>query len=233
VLLAALLVFAATKPPHCREKKEERLRGIAAHKAHILAAKSVADIMRTSLGPKVREFCRALARANRVRGLFLGQTSVRAGAVWQCAVELLFTLLLGREWTKCSSRKMVLMYSCFVCLCLFMLRLLFSLVLLGDVVISNDGATIMDLMMVENQVAKLMVELSKSQVALSLAHHLSFVYTSARMTKLVMARREWWCWLVPCWSTLCLCWTRLGSGCLFTAFLPDRWSIGYPPHPRC
>src|SRR6187551_2111199 len=33
----------------------------------------------------------------------------------------------------------------------------------GDLVISNDGATIMDLMMVENQVAKLMVELSKSQ----------------------------------------------------------------------
>src|SRR6187551_132283 len=35
----------------------------------------------------------------------------------------------------------------------------------GDLVISNDGATIMDLMMVENQVAKLMVELSKSQDA--------------------------------------------------------------------
>lgn len=33
----------------------------------------------------------------------------------------------------------------------------------GDLVISNDGATIMDLMMVENQVAKLLVELSKSQ----------------------------------------------------------------------
>jgi T-complex protein 1 subunit epsilon len=33
----------------------------------------------------------------------------------------------------------------------------------GDLVISNDGATIMELMMVENQVAKLMVELSKSQ----------------------------------------------------------------------
>ena len=33
----------------------------------------------------------------------------------------------------------------------------------GDLVISNDGATIMELMMVENQVGKLLVELSKSQ----------------------------------------------------------------------
>ena len=35
----------------------------------------------------------------------------------------------------------------------------------GDLVISNDGATIMELMLVENQTAKLMVELSKSQDA--------------------------------------------------------------------
>ena len=33
----------------------------------------------------------------------------------------------------------------------------------GDVTCTNDGATIMDQMVVENQVAKLMVELSKSQ----------------------------------------------------------------------
>lgn len=33
----------------------------------------------------------------------------------------------------------------------------------GDVTISNDGATIMDQMQVENQIAKLMVQLSKSQ----------------------------------------------------------------------
>lgn len=34
----------------------------------------------------------------------------------------------------------------------------------GDVTVTNDGATILDKMQVENQVAKLMVELSKSQV---------------------------------------------------------------------
>ena len=33
----------------------------------------------------------------------------------------------------------------------------------GDVTITNDGATILDQMMVKNQVAKLLVELSKSQ----------------------------------------------------------------------
>nr|BAN37532.1 chaperonin containing TCP-1 epsilon subunit, putative [Entamoeba histolytica] len=34
------------------EKKENRLKGVEATKAHILAAKSVADILKTSLGPK-------------------------------------------------------------------------------------------------------------------------------------------------------------------------------------
>ena len=33
----------------------------------------------------------------------------------------------------------------------------------GDITVTNDGATILEKMMVENQVAKLMVELSKSQ----------------------------------------------------------------------
>ena len=33
----------------------------------------------------------------------------------------------------------------------------------GDVVVSNDGATIMDQMEVTHQIAKLLVELSKSQ----------------------------------------------------------------------
>jgi len=34
----------------------------------------------------------------------------------------------------------------------------------GDVTITNDGATILDRMDVDNQIAKLMVQLSKSQV---------------------------------------------------------------------
>ena len=33
----------------------------------------------------------------------------------------------------------------------------------GDITITNDGATIMDKMDVEHQIAKLMVQLSKSQ----------------------------------------------------------------------
>jgi T-complex protein 1 subunit epsilon len=78
-----------------REAKEERLKGLAAHKAHILAAKAVADVLKSSLGP---------------RGLD--------------------KMLVSPD---------------------------------GDVTVTNDGATILDEMHVENQVAKLMVELSKSQ----------------------------------------------------------------------
>ena len=33
----------------------------------------------------------------------------------------------------------------------------------GDVTVTNDGATILDMMQVEHQIAKLMVDLSKSQ----------------------------------------------------------------------
>ena len=34
----------------------------------------------------------------------------------------------------------------------------------GDITITNDGATILDMMQVENQIGKLLVELSRSQV---------------------------------------------------------------------
>mmetsp|Transcript_15323 Transcript_15323/g.22937 ORF Transcript_15323/g.22937 Transcript_15323/m.22937 type:complete len:536 (-) Transcript_15323:44-1651(-) len=78
-----------------REVKEKRLTGLEAHKSHILAARAIADILKSSLGP---------------RGLD--------------------KMLVSPD---------------------------------GDVTITNDGATILDEMHVENQVAKLMVELSKSQ----------------------------------------------------------------------
>jgi len=77
------------------QDKKERLTGLDAHKAHILAAKVVASTMRTSLGPK------------------------------------------GLDKMMVSSD--------------------------GDVTVTNDGATILSLMDVEHQVAKLMVQLSKSQ----------------------------------------------------------------------
>jgi len=77
------------------QDKKSRLTGIEAHKSHILAAKSVANILKTSLGPK------------------------------------------GLDKMMVSPD--------------------------GDVTITNDGATILDLMDVDHQIAKLLVQLSKSQ----------------------------------------------------------------------
>ncbi|KAK9369334.1 chaperonin Cpn60/TCP-1 family [Lipomyces kononenkoae] len=75
--------------------KKKRTHGIEAVKAHILAARTVADIVKTSLGP---------------RGLD--------------------KILISPD---------------------------------GDITITNDGATILGQMQVENQIAKLLVQLSKSQ----------------------------------------------------------------------
>jgi len=75
--------------------KKKRLRGIEAHKANILAAKSVAESIRTSMGPK-------------------GMDKMVVGPV-------------------------------------------------GDVLVTNDGATILEKMDVQHHIAKLLVELSKSQ----------------------------------------------------------------------
>lgn len=74
---------------------KERLKGLEAHKSHIIAARSVANVLKTSLGPK------------------------------------------GMDKIMVSPD--------------------------GDLTITNDGATILDEMFVENQVGKLMVQLSKSQ----------------------------------------------------------------------
>ncbi|CAL1526073.1 unnamed protein product [Lymnaea stagnalis] len=77
------------------QEKQSRLTGKDAHKSHILAAKSVANIIKTSLGPKGLD-----------------------------------KMMVGPD---------------------------------GDVTVTNDGATILDLMDVDHQIAKLMVQLSKSQ----------------------------------------------------------------------
>ena len=77
------------------QAQKERLKGLEAHKSHIIAARSVANIMKTSLGPK------------------------------------------GMDEIMVSPD--------------------------GDITITNDGATILDEMFVENQIAKLLVQLSKSQ----------------------------------------------------------------------
>jgi len=77
------------------QEQKQRLSGIEAHKSHILAAKTLANTLRTSLGPKGLD-----------------------------------KIMVGPD---------------------------------GDITITNDGATIMDKMDVEHQIAKLMVQLSKSQ----------------------------------------------------------------------
>lgn len=76
-------------------EKKGRLKGLAAQKANILAAKAVCSVLRTSLGPKGMD-----------------------------------KMLQSPD---------------------------------GDVCITNDGATILEQMQVENQIGKLLVELSKSQ----------------------------------------------------------------------
>lgn len=77
------------------QDRKARLSGIEAQKSHILAAKSISNILKSSLGPK------------------------------------------GLDKMMVSAD--------------------------GEVTVTNDGATILNLMDVENQIAKLMVELSKSQ----------------------------------------------------------------------
>eukprot|EP01125_Pyxidicula_operculata_P000224 TRINITY_DN10318_c0_g1_i1.p1 TRINITY_DN10318_c0_g1~~TRINITY_DN10318_c0_g1_i1.p1 ORF type:complete len:552 (-),score=169.42 TRINITY_DN10318_c0_g1_i1:202-1857(-) len=77
------------------QAQRERVHGIEAQKQHILAAKSIANIMKSSLGPKGMD-----------------------------------KLMVSQD---------------------------------GDVTITNDGATILDKMEVEDQIAKLLIELSKSQ----------------------------------------------------------------------
>jgi len=77
------------------QSRTSRLKGLDAHKANILAARAVAETIRTSLGP-------------------LGMDK----------------MIKGQD---------------------------------GDLTVTNDGATVLDKMPVEHQVAKLLVELSKSQ----------------------------------------------------------------------
>mmetsp|Transcript_46895 Transcript_46895/g.111659 ORF Transcript_46895/g.111659 Transcript_46895/m.111659 type:complete len:546 (+) Transcript_46895:134-1771(+) len=77
------------------QQKKKRLRGIEAHKANILAARSVAETIRTSMGPKGMD-----------------------------------KMVVGPD---------------------------------GDVLVTNDGATILEKMDVQHQIAKLLVDLSKSQ----------------------------------------------------------------------
>eukprot|EP00928_Gymnodinium_smaydae_P022784 TRINITY_DN1901_c0_g3_i1.p1 TRINITY_DN1901_c0_g3~~TRINITY_DN1901_c0_g3_i1.p1 ORF type:complete len:568 (-),score=177.33 TRINITY_DN1901_c0_g3_i1:69-1700(-) len=77
------------------QEKKKRLRGVDAHKANILAAKAVAESIRTSMGPRGMD-----------------------------------KMVVGPD---------------------------------GDVLVTNDGATILEKMDVQHHIAKLLVDLSKSQ----------------------------------------------------------------------
>ncbi|CAF1132897.1 unnamed protein product [Rotaria sordida] len=77
------------------QESKKRLFGIEAHKSHILAAKAVANTLKTSLGPRGMDKC-----------------------------------MVSPD---------------------------------GDITITNDGATILSMMHVENEIGKLLVQLSKSQ----------------------------------------------------------------------
>jgi T-complex protein 1 subunit epsilon len=77
------------------QQKKKRLRGIEAHKANILAAKAIAETIRSSMGPKGMD-----------------------------------KMVVGPE---------------------------------GDVLVTNDGATILEKMDVQHAIAKLLVDLSRSQ----------------------------------------------------------------------
>jgi len=77
------------------QEKKRRVKGLEAHKSNILAARTVAKLMRTSLGPKGMD-----------------------------------KMLVSPD---------------------------------GDVIVTNDGATILEKMEVQHQTARLLVELSKSQ----------------------------------------------------------------------
>jgi len=77
------------------QQKQKRLKGLEAHKANILAAKAVAETIRSSMGPKGMD-----------------------------------KMVIGPD---------------------------------GDVTVTNDGATILEKMDVDHQIAKLLVDLSKSQ----------------------------------------------------------------------
>lgn len=77
------------------QAKKKRLKGVEAHKANILAAKAVAETIRSSMGPKGMD-----------------------------------KMVVGPD---------------------------------GDVTVTNDGATILEKMDVQHQIAKLLVDLSKSQ----------------------------------------------------------------------
>merc|ERR1719197_1299133 len=77
------------------QEKKKRLKGLEAHKANILAAKCIAETIRTSMGPRGMD-----------------------------------KMVVGPD---------------------------------GDVLVSNDGATILEKMDVQHEIAKLLVDLSKSQ----------------------------------------------------------------------
>jgi T-complex protein 1 subunit epsilon len=113
------------------QEKKQRIRGIAAQKANIQAAKAVARILRSSLGPKGMD-----------KMLQSGDGDVCISKITANACFLLCirrSLPVVTDTVYFSWRHK---HSCYA---------------------ANDGATILEQMEVDNQIGKLLVELSKSQ----------------------------------------------------------------------
>lgn len=91
----------------------------------------------------------------------------------------------------------------------------------GDVTISNDGATILAKMRIEHEIAKLIVELSASQVSGPgnyIAAASPTCRSQPRMTRLATGRLASWFLLAPCLSRLGTFSTR---GCTLCALQKD------------
>ena len=102
------------------QEKKQRVRGIDAQKANIAAAKAVARILRSSLGPKGMD-----------KMLQSGDGDVCISELPKIHVVGMMSLTRTINWQPCCA--------------------------------ANDGATILEQMEVDNQIGKLLVELSKSQ----------------------------------------------------------------------
>jgi T-complex protein 1 subunit epsilon len=116
------------------QQQKARIKGLDAQKANILAALSVSNMMRTSLGPKGLNFEILLTICRTINKSILVHIIYNEFYVLMCS---LWFISIGMDKMLVSGD--------------------------GDVTITNDGATILQKMEVEHQVAKLMVDLSQSQ----------------------------------------------------------------------
>ena len=118
------------------QEKKSRIRGLEAHKANITAAKSVARLMRSSMGPKGMDKMMQSPDGD----ILISKVPALVPSL-PCTPDC--------EGTACP---LSILPPC---------RQMLSPS--TPAAAANDGATILDQMEVDNQIAKLLVELSRSQ----------------------------------------------------------------------